>query len=85
LKNVEKKLIIISTILRKVKKMSKKIYRIKEGKKICGVCGGIAEYFDLDPTIVRVVWALLVILAGCGLLAYIIAALLIPEKPDVIE
>lgn len=50
-----------------------------QDRKICGVCGGIAEYFGIDPTIVRLVWALAALFAGTGVLTYIIAALLIPE------
>ncbi len=50
-----------------------------QDRKICGVCGGIAEYFGIDPTIVRLVWALAVLFAGTGVLAYIIAALIMPE------
>ena len=48
-------------------------------RKICGVCGGIAEYLNIDPTIVRLIWLLLVLCAGTGVLAYIIAALIMPE------
>lgn len=50
-----------------------------QDRKICGVCGGIAEYFGIDPTIVRLVWVLATLFAGTGMLAYIIAALLMPE------
>ena len=53
--------------------------RKSKDKKLCGVCGGIAEYFDMDPTVVRVIWLVLVLCAGTGLLAYIIAALLMPK------
>ncbi len=60
--------------------MQKKLYRMREGKVLAGVCGGIAEYFDLDPTIIRVIWALLAA-TGTGILAYIICALIIPEEP----
>ncbi len=62
--------------------MEKKLYRIREGKKLAGVCGGIAEYFDLDPTVVRLIWALVSVFAGAGLIAYIVCAFVIPEKPD---
>ena len=63
----------------------KKLYRIKNGKVLAGVCGGVAEYFKIDPTIVRVIWAL-VALSGAGLVAYLICALIIPEKPaDIID
>lgn len=48
-------------------------------KKIAGVCGGIAEYFGWDPTIVRLAWAILAFCAGTGFVAYIIAAIIMPE------
>jgi phage shock protein C len=48
-------------------------------KMICGVCGGIGEYLGIDPTVVRLLWVLLSVLGGAGLLAYIIAAIIIPE------
>ena len=58
--------------------MNKKLYRTEyENKRLCGVCGGIAEYFDLDPTLVRVALVLLVWLGGLSLWVYLIAALLI--------
>ena len=60
--------------------MQKKLYRVREGKVLAGVCGGIAEYFNLDPTVIRVIWALLAA-TGSGVLAYIICALIIPENP----
>jgi phage shock protein C len=47
---------------------------------ICGVCGGIGEYLGIDPTVVRLLWVLLSVLGGAGLLAYIIAAFIIPEE-----
>ena len=50
-----------------------------------GVCGGIAEYFDIDPTLVRLAWILFTACAGCGIIAYIIAAIVMPRKSDVIE
>ena len=61
--------------------MNKKLYRSKYDRKLLGICGGIAEYLNIDPTIVRVVWALVAVF-GAGLLAYIVCALIIPEKPD---
>lgn len=60
--------------------MEKKLYRVEQGKILCGVCGGIAEYFNIDPTIVRLIFAL-VGLSGTGILAYIIAAVIMPVKP----
>ena len=46
---------------------------------LCGVCGWIAEYFDIDPTLVRLAWILLTFFGGSGILAYIIAAIVIPR------
>lgn len=63
----------------------KRLYRIEEGSKLWGVCGGIAEYFDLDPTLVRLGWVLFVALGGSGILAYIIAALVIPKKSEIMK
>lgn len=61
----------------------KRLYRVEEGKMISGVCGGLARYFDVDPTIVRLIWAGVSILsAGTGILAYIVAAIIIPKDPD---
>ena len=61
--------------------MEKKLYRSRTNKTIAGVCGGLAEYLNIDPTIIRVIWAL-VALSGAGVLAYLICALIIPEKPS---
>lgn len=63
--------------------MKKKLYKIDKGKKLCGVCGGIAEYFDMDPTLVRLGWVLFTCCAGCGLLAYIVAALIMPSEYEI--
>ncbi|MCQ2171923.1 MAG: PspC domain-containing protein [Bacteroidales bacterium] len=62
--------------------MSNRLYRSKTERKVAGVCGGIAEYFDVDPTIIRLAWLIAVFCAGGGLLAYLIALIVIPEKPD---
>lgn len=61
--------------------MEKKLYRSTSNKTIAGVCAGLAEYINIDPTIVRVIWAL-VGLSGAGLIAYLVCALIIPEKPS---
>ena len=60
----------------------KKLYRSVSDKKLAGVCGGIAEYFGLDSTLVRVGWAVVSLFAGAGVLAYIVCALIIPEEPS---
>ena len=62
--------------------MYKKLYRSNYNKKIAGVCGGLAEYLNIDATVVRLIWAL-VGLSGTGLLAYLVAALVIPNEMDV--
>ncbi len=59
--------------------MKKKLYKSQTDKKLCGVCGGIAEYFDIDSTIVRLALIAFTILGGSGILAYIIAALVMPK------
>ena len=61
--------------------MEKKLYRNPNNKMIAGVCSGLAEYINIDPTIIRVIWAL-VGLSGAGIIAYLICALIIPEKPS---
>ncbi len=63
----------------------KKLYKIEDGKKIAGVCGGIAEYLDIDPTLIRLGWALFCLLGGSGLLIYIVAAAVMPKESDVIN
>lgn len=63
--------------------MGKRLYKIEQGKKICGVCGGIAEFFNIDPTIIRVLWIILAFCFGGGILAYIIAAFVMPNKSDI--
>jgi phage shock protein C len=50
-------------------------------RKIAGVCAGFAEYLDLDPTLVRIVWVMLVIFGGCGVLGYVIGWIIMPEEP----
>ena len=60
--------------------MEKRLYKSNENKMIGGVCGGIAEYFGMDPTIVRLGWVLFCALGGSGIVAYLIAAIIIPKK-----
>ncbi len=60
----------------------KKLYKSQTDKKIAGVCGGIAEYFDMDSTIVRLIAVLLILGFGSGLLIYIVAALIMPDGPQ---
>ncbi len=60
--------------------MNKRLYKSSTDKKIFGVCGGLAQYFGIDPTLVRLIWALLIFCVGTGLIAYIIAALVLPNE-----
>ena len=62
--------------------MEKKLYRSRKDEKIAGVCGGIAKYFKIDSSIIRLIWALAILCAGTGLLAYIVCAVVIPEAPE---
>lgn len=62
--------------------MKKRLYKSRTSKMLAGVCGGIAEYFDIDPTLVRLAWALFCAACGSGVLAYIICAIVIPDSPD---
>ena len=63
--------------------MEKKLYKSGKDKQLCGVCAGIAEYFNIDPTLVRLGWVLFCALGGSGILAYIICAIVIPSYPEV--
>ena len=62
--------------------MSKKLYKSNSNRMINGVCGGIAEYFNIDPTLVRLGWLLFCFLGGSGFLAYIAAAIIIPSGTE---
>ena len=62
--------------------MKKKLYKSVKDRKLTGVCGGIAEYFDIDSNIVRIVWLILVLCAGTGLLAYIICAIVLDDNSN---
>ena len=57
----------------------KRLYKSRNNKMICGVCAGIADYFNSDPSIVRVLWAVLALAAGTGVLAYSACAIILPE------
>lgn len=61
--------------------MRNKLYRSRTDRKLCGVCGGFAEYFDIDPTIIRLIFIFLTLFGGGGVLIYLICALVIPSNP----
>ena len=62
--------------------MSKRLYKSNKNKMIDGVCGGIAEYFGIDPTLVRLAWVLFCAMGGSGFVASILAAIIIPSNPE---
>lgn len=61
--------------------MTEKLFRSRTDKMIGGVCGGIGDYFSIDPTIIRIIWALFSILGGAGIIVYLICWMIIPKKP----
>ena len=68
----------------KITKPMKRLYRSRKDKVISGVCGGIAEYLEVDPVVVRLVWAILTVISmGMGILAYLVAWVIIPEEPGI--
>lgn len=60
--------------------MKKRLYKSSTDKKVCGVCGGIANYFDVDQTVIRLIWVIFTLVGGSGLIAYIIAAIIMPDE-----
>jgi phage shock protein PspC (stress-responsive transcriptional regulator) len=60
--------------------MAKRLYRSKKNKVIGGVCAGIGEYFNVDPVLIRLIWVICALMLGGGILAYLIAWIIIPEK-----
>ena len=63
-------------------KTMKRLCKSNTNKKICGVCGGIAEYLNADPTLIRLAFAIVALAAGSGILAYFLAALIMPEAQE---
>jgi phage shock protein C len=62
--------------------MAKRLYK-SQNKKLCGICGGIADYFDIDPTFIRLIWVVATcVSAGAGIIAYIVCAFIIPDRPS---
>ena len=60
--------------------MDKRLYKSDVNRTIAGVCGGIGEYFNIDPVVIRLLWVVFCYLGGSGIIAYIIAAIIIPSK-----
>lgn len=63
--------------------MKKRLYKSSKDKKICGVCAGLADYFELDPTVVRILWLIMLFVFGTGVLAYIICAIIMPYDTEI--
>lgn len=61
--------------------MDRKLYRSNKDKMLCGVCGGVGEYLNVDPTLIRLLWAILAC-SGTGLVVYILAAIIIPQNVE---
>ena len=61
----------------------KRLCKSTGNKMVCGVCAGIADYLDIDPTVVRLIWGILIASAGVGLIPYIVAAIVMPRDIDV--
>ncbi len=59
----------------------RRVYRSRRDRMLAGVCGGIGEYFNVDPTIIRLIWVIGGLCVGAGLIAYIICAIIIPDEP----
>ena len=62
--------------------MEKRLYKSATDKKLDGVCAGIAEYCNIDPTVIRLLWVLATLFVGAGILAYIVAAIVMPRNPQ---
>ncbi|MDE7061412.1 MAG: PspC domain-containing protein [Lachnospiraceae bacterium] len=58
--------------------MEKKLYKSATNRKICGVCGGLGEYFNIDPTLIRIIWAIFAC-TGAGIVAYLACAIIMPD------
>jgi len=63
--------------------MTKRLYKSKRNRVFGGVCGGVGEYFDIDPVVIRILWLIALFIFGTGLLAYIICLIVIPEEPNI--
>ena len=63
----------------------KRLYKVEQGKKICGVCAGIGKYFNIDPTFIRLAWAFFSLCFGTGVLAYFVCAFVFPSEEDIIQ
>ena len=65
--------------------MEKKLTRVENGKMLCGVCAGIGKYFSIDPTLIRLGFVILTCFGGSGILAYLVAAIIMPQDQSIID
>lgn len=65
--------------------VKKRLYRSTKDRSVAGVCGGIADYLGVDPTLVRILWVLFAMAGGPGLILYIIMAVVVPEEPEFVQ
>ena len=77
---IKKKCLFLRPKSNQRKMNNKKLYRSMADKKLCGVCGGLGEYFEVDPTLIRLLWVIFTFCGGAGLLAYIICAIIVPQQ-----
>ena len=63
--------------------IEKKLYRSESDRILAGVCGGLGEYLDIDPVVIRLIWAVFTCLAGTGILLYILACIIIPNENQI--
>jgi phage shock protein C len=61
---------------------SRKLYRSQKEKMVAGVCGGLGEYLDIDPTLIRIIWVVVTLMGGAGLLAYLVMWIVVPLEPE---
>ena len=64
---------------------NKRLYRSRKNRQVAGVCGGIADYLAIDPTLVRLFWALFALAGGPGIILYIVLAAIMPEEPEFVQ
>lgn len=72
--------LIFVSLMRRLRDYNHTLYRSTTNKKIFGVCGGIGEYFNVDPTMVRLIWGVAILFGGSAIPAYLIAAMIMPAR-----
>ena len=65
--------------------VKKRLYRSRKDRSVAGVCGGVADYLGVDPTLVRILWVIFALAGGPGLILYIIMAAVVPEEPEFVQ